>query len=547
MADGALQVRGLTRTFGGVTAVDGVDLEVAPGETLGVIGPNGAGKSTFVGLVSGALRPTSGRILLFGQDVSRLGPAARTRLGVGRTHQIPRPFGQMSVLENLLLAARHAHRDRSRSTRAARGRCRDILARTGLEDVAAAPAGGLPLLRRKRLELARALALRPRLLLLDEIGAGLVESETRDLIALIRELRDEVEAIVLIEHVMDVISACCDRTAVLDFGRLIATGETRQVLRDPTVAAVYLGAAVSTKSAESVEVGGSVEVGRAAGSAGATAAGREAVAGPAHAADWARRDGEPLLRLFDVSVHYGGVRALRGVDLEVADGETVALLGANGAGKTTLARAVSGVVRLDSGRIELAGRRIDGRRPEHVARLGVAHCMEGRRIFGRLSVEENLVLAADGVSRSERAGRLAATYEIFPMLREYRRRPGTALSGGQQQMLAIGRALMAAPQLLIFDEISLGLAPVAVARLYEALARIRTSGVAMLLVEQNVERGLDLADRAYVLAHGSVQLRGSPDAIRDAPELRALYMGESGGTRPAAGEDPPGSATETSN
>jgi ABC-type branched-subunit amino acid transport system ATPase component len=432
----------------------------------------------------------------------------------------------MTVLENLLLAGRHAHG----ATRlaATRRRCLEILDRAGLADAADVPAGRLPLLRRKRLELARALALRPRLLLLDEIGAGLVEHETAELVALTLDLRADVEAMVIVEHVMDVITACCDRTVVLDFGKLIATGPTREVLADPAVAAVYLGTA-STATVVPTEPETTLN-----GVAPARGVSTRDVPGDAATDPLGRPPpaarAEPLLAVRDVSVAYGGVRALRGVSLAVGRGEVVALLGANGAGKTTLARAVSAVVPLAAGQISFAGRRIDRLPAEAIAPLGIAHCMEGRRIFGTLSVEENLLVAADGAAAATVAQRLGTVLATFPALAERRSRPGTALSGGQQQMLAIGRALMSGPQLVIFDEITLGLAPIAVDRLYEALAAIRASGVAMLLVEQNTERGLSLADYAYVLVEGRVALAGRPEEIRRHPALRSLYIGESGGS-----------------
>ena len=495
----ALQVRALSRRFGGVAAVDAVDLEVRRGETLGVIGPNGAGKSTFINLISGALAPSGGSIELFGEDVTGLAAEERTRRGVGRTHQIPRPFGRMSVRENLMLAARHARG--ARDAHAVRERCQRILERTGLADVAAQPAGGLPLLRRKRLELARALALQPRLLLLDEIGAGLIESETRALIELVQSVRAEVEAIVLIEHVMDVITACCERTAVLASGRLLLAGATRAVLADPQVVAVYLGTSDAAAAADAVVTA-------------ATAVAAATAAAP------------PLLAVRGAAVNYGGVRALRGVDLEVRGGEAVALLGANGAGKTTLARAISGAVPLAGGEIRLDGRPLAGLAPERVTALGIGHCMEGRRIFSSLSVEENLLVAVPPAARAAAGARLESVYAMFPALTAHRHKSGTAMSGGQQQMLAIGRALMSAPRLLILDEVSLGLAPIAVGQLYEALARIRATGVAMLIVEQNIHRGLQLADRACVLAHGEARLTGRPDEIRGSRELRELYVGE---------------------
>ncbi len=518
MSGPLLEIAGLTKRFGGVTAVDRLDLRVASGQTLGVIGPNGAGKSTLVGLVSGALRADAGRILLDGHELTRLRAPARARLGVGRTHQVPRPFARMTVLENLLLGRVYGARVRAMGD--ARRQAMEILERTGLAEVAGEPAGSLPLLRLKRLELARALALRPRLLLLDEIGAGLIESELPELIELIRSLRAEVESVLVIEHVVEVIQACSDRVAVLDWGRKLVEGTPGEVLRDPEVAAVYLGTSATAPEA----VAPPTEA-RGPASRPPAPAARPAAPRPAEARG-AAPVGEPLLRVEGVAVRYGAVRALQGVSLEVRRGEIVTLLGANGAGKTTAARAISGMVPLAAGAVWYGGERIDGRRPDQIVSRGIAHCLEGRHIFADLSVQENLELGGRTTTdRAERRRRIQAVHHLFPVLAERRHVSGGLLSGGQQQMLAIGRALMAAPDFVIFDEISLGLAPVVVDRLYHALANVNRRGVAMLVIEQNVERGLALADRAYVLENGRVALHGPPASIRDDPRLLALYVG----------------------
>jgi len=208
----------------------------------------------------------------------------------------------------------------------------------------------------------------------------------------------------------------------------------------------------------------------------------------------------------------------------------VTLLGANGAGKTTTARVLSGMIPAVAGEVRFRGERIDGRKPHEIVALGVAHCMEGRRIFTDLSVEENLELGGrTAPSAAVRRERLARVYDLFDVLEEKRHQSGGSLSGGQQQMLAIGRALMADPQFVIFDEISLGLAPVAVDALYEKLAELHRQGLAMLLIEQNVERRLALAERAFVLEMGVVALSGRPDELRGDPRLRALYVGEAKG------------------
>lgn len=490
-----LRITDLTRQFGGVAAVDHVTLEAYSGEALGIIGPNGAGKSTFVGLISGAVPASSGEIEFCDERITHLQPHARTRLGIGRTYQIPRPFTRMTVRENLELAAWHAHAGQNASK--VRDDVDSILQRTGLADAAQITSGNLPLLRRKRLELARALALRPRLLLLDEIGAGLVEAEIHVLIDLILAIKREVETLVVIEHVMDVITACCERTAVLASGRLLTIGTTHEVLRDPQVAAVYLGTAASTAVEQTTQT--------------------QAV----------QTLGDPLLTISQLAINYGGVHALRGVDLEVRAGHVVTLLGANGAGKTSLARAVSGIVPIASGDLIFVGQTLRNKTADQITQLGIGHCMEGRHIFSRLSVEENLLLALPDRLKHKAHQRLSYMYQLFPALAQRRHKPGTEMSGGQQQMLAIARALMTEPRLVIFDEISLGLAPVIVDQLYAFLAQLRAQGMAILLIEQSVERALSLADYAYVLAHGEIRLQGKPAELLNTPALRALYVGES--------------------
>ena len=499
-----LRVEGLTKQFGGVTAVANVDFTMDRGQVVGLIGPNGAGKSTLIGLLSGTHVADTGRIYLEDENITATSPAVRARCGIGRTHQIPRPFAEMTVLENLLLARHYGAGERGSGQ--ARAHCLEILKRTGLADLAQVRAGQLQLLDRKRLELARALALGPRLLLLDEIGAGLVATEIEELVDLVRALRNEVQSILIVEHVIELITKCCDRVIVLNSGRVLAAGTPDVVLSDSAVAAAYLGTSAKEP----------------AGASSPSCQQRTSIAGATPPSP--RRSGAVLLKVEHVDVDYGGVRALRDVSLEVKLGEVVALLGANGSGKTTLARAISGVVAAAAGSIALDGQSLSGRPTHAAAELGVAHCMEGRRIFGDLTVQENLLLGAIGVTRNERRQRLGQVFSLFPELAGKRLNAGTVLSGGEQQMLAIGRALMAKPRLVIFDEISLGLAPVVVQRLYEALAQLRSTGVAMLLIEQNIERALALADWAYVLARGEIRLAGSPAVLASSPELTSLYL-----------------------
>ena len=408
------------------------------------------------------------------------------------------------MLENLLVARYYG--GHSPAGGDIRSDCEQILRDLGLWSAAAVKAQDLTLLQLKRLELARALALEPRVLLMDEIGAGLVDSEVVELVEVIHQLRHRVEAIVIIEHIMDVIQQCCDRVAVLDWGRLIADGSVQEVMTTPEVVSCYLGTGCGEPLA--------------------------AVRGPASVAA-----AEPLLKVERVSASYGHFRALTDVSFTVAKGEVVALLGTNGAGKTTVARVISGMLPVTAGRIEFAGESIAGRPAHVVTRRGLAHCMEGRRIFADLTVHENLVLAGTSAGKEGLQRRLDRVYELFDVLHERRRKSGKQLSGGQQQMLAIGRALMAAPSLIIFDEVALGLAPATVDKLYEKLVTIRDEGTTMIVIEQNVERGLALADRVFVMEKGTIALAGAPADLRGDPRLEALYMGEAQTTEFVSSED----------
>ena len=225
-----------------------------------------------------------------------------------------------------------------------------------------------------------------------------------------------------------------------------------------------------------------------------------------------------------LSVRYGAVEAVRDLSLEVKPGEIVGLIGPNGAGKSSTLHAVMGVAPIAGGDVRLDGRSLVGRRPEDVARRGIGLVPEGRRIFGELTVEENLRLGLAGRRRGSIGGGVARAYDLFPVLREYRSRQAGVLSGGQQQQLAIGRALAADPAVLLLDEPSLGLAPKIVDVVFEALAQIRDSGLGVLLVEQRAQRTVALADRSHVLANGELRLTLGPEDAGDTDRLVAAYL-----------------------
>ncbi len=233
-----------------------------------------------------------------------------------------------------------------------------------------------------------------------------------------------------------------------------------------------------------------------------------------------------MLELQDVEVYYGSIRALKGVSLTVGDGELVTLIGANGAGKSTTLRAISSLLHPRSGKITYHGEALNGLAPHRVVALGISHCPEGRHVFGGLTVEENLRLGA--VQRKDRgavADDIERSYSLFPRLKERRRQLGGTLSGGEQQMLAISRALMSRPKLLLLDEPSLGLAPLFVEMIFETIRQLKATNTTILLVEQNARLALDVADRAYVLESGRVTLSGPAAELQHNPDVEHTYLG----------------------
>ena len=234
---------------------------------------------------------------------------------------------------------------------------------------------------------------------------------------------------------------------------------------------------------------------------------------------------DPMLEVSGLDVAYGGISAVRDLSFEVGRGEIVGLIGPNGAGKSTTLNAIMGIVGARSGAIRLAGASLVGRSPEDVARSGVALVPEGRRIFADLTVEENLRLGlAARRSREGTGADMDAVFELFPVVREFRRRPAGALSGGQQQQLAIARALVSRPDVLLLDEPSLGLSPTVVNVVFDALARVRDRGITVLLVEQRAQRTVALADRTYVIANGALRLVLTPADAADTDKMVAAYL-----------------------
>lgn len=236
-------------------------------------------------------------------------------------------------------------------------------------------------------------------------------------------------------------------------------------------------------------------------------------------------DKTAVLKLRDVVVRYGGIEAVRGISMDVYEGELVTLIGGNGAGKSTTLRSISGVKTISGGEIYFDNFRIDGRPSHEIVKMGVVQVPEGRRIFPRMSVRENLVMGTYARKRSVDED-MARVFELFPRLKEREKQAGGTLSGGEQQMLAVGRAMMADPKVLMLDEPSMGLAPMFVERIFELVAKIHDEGTTVLLVEQNAQLALQIADRGYVLETGEIVLQDEADSLLRNDRVRKAYLGE---------------------
>ena len=360
------------------------------------------------------------------------------------------------------------------------------------------PAGRLGLLARKRLEIARALATGPPLLLLDEVAGGLTDPEVTVLVEIVRDINAEGIAVIWIEHVVRALTSLVSRMTCLYGGEFIGDGTPAEVLANPRVREVYLGS--DPIDASTVQ----------------------AVIEEKDPMSSREESGAPLLEVRDLVVHHGQLRALSGISLTVYPGEVYALIGANGAGKSTLLRTIAGLHHPTTGSITYDGRDVTGLRPEKRATAGIVMVPEGRRLFPSLTLEENLKVGASYARNGPWT--IERVFELFPWMKERRGQKTAQMSGGEQQSVAIGRALVANPRMLLLDELSLGLAPVIVQRIYAMLPQVLESGITVLLVEQDVSQALRVATHLQCLLEGHTTLEGTPAEVTR-EQVEAAYFG----------------------
>ena len=491
-----IEVNSLAKSFGGIHAVRGVSLRMRDRSLHALIGPNGAGKTTAFNLISGMFSPDAGSITLAGESIAGLAPERITRAGVGRSFQITNLFPTLTVAENVRLAVQsrdpkrfafwtHAHALANVNRETA-----EVVRTMGLAGVEAAEAASLSYGGQRLLDMSLALATKPRVLLLDEPLAGLATAERERVGQLIKGISRDIP-VLLVEHDIDRVFALADAVTVMNDGEVLVDGTVDDARDSARVQEVYIGS------------------------------GAHALAGRARAS--AARE-TTLLRLAAVNTFYGKSHILHDVSFEVKDNEIVALLGRNGAGKSTVLKTLVGITPPASGDITLGAETLARRPSAEITRRGISYVPQGRGLFAGMSVAENMELGR--LKRRNGAGRFwdeEKIFEFFPRIKERWRSPADFLSGGEQQMVAVARALSGDTRLLLLDEPFEGLAPAVVEELFEAFDKLRQE-VSILIVDHHLDLALALSDRTVALERGMVTHIGPSQALSADIDLRRKVL-----------------------
>ena len=473
-----LEVTAVNKHFGGIQAVRDAGLTLHAGEIHALIGPNGAGKTTTFNLISGMFVPDSGTVRLNGQEIQALPPQHICRQGLARSFQITNLFRGLSIYENLRLSLQAQHpgsfnvwRDID-SYPKVHAETAELMKFLGLEGIEDTEAGELSYGGQRLVDLGIALGSKPQVLLMDEPLAGLAAGERERVSHLVKTIASNIP-VLIVEHDIDRVLGFSQRVTVMNEGSVLMAGTPEQARADQRVQEVYTGSGTPPVT------------GRVAGLAG---------------------ERPQLLRFEGVNAFYGKSHILNDATLDVREGEIVALLGRNGAGKSTLLKALTGLLKPASGKIEFAGRDIAGLPAPDIARLGIGYVPQGRGLFAGMTVADNLALGRLARSTDGSNGTVWSEekiLQVFPRLKGRMQTPADYLSGGEQQMVAVARALSGNVKLLLLDEPFEGLAPAVVQELFTLFDQLR-SQVSILIVEHNLDLVLALADRVFALERGAV-------------------------------------------
>jgi len=500
----AIELDNVGMDFDGFVALKDINAQVMPGEIVGVIGPNGAGKSTLMNVITGVYKPTTGIVRISGVDNAKLRSADISNLGVARTFQNLQIFGGLTAIENVMVGLHKEHEtnilkiglglgiDKDRS---AASHAQALIEFVGLGERANMLASELSYGEQRYMEIARALATNPKVLLLDEPAAGLRGADMDHLKKLIQHISDAGIAVMVIEHHMDVIAELSDRVLAINFGQPMAPiGSPAEVLANPNLMEAYLGSKIDNATATP------------------------------HRLETSKKPiGKPMLIIEGLIGGYNASEILHGVSLHVDEGEVVSILGSNGAGKTTTLKAVSGMLDSAVGRIEFLGHNLLSLRKNERSKLGLAHVPEGRRVIATLTVEDNLELGGWCQVKLDKA-QIEEIFEMFPRLKDRRKQYAGTLSGGEQQMLVIGRALMSKPKMLLLDEPSMGLAPNLTEEVFATIEKLKDQDMTILIVEQFADKALGMSDRAVVLQRGEVAVEGDAVELRGNESIQKAYL-----------------------
>jgi len=472
-----LEVEGIYKNFGGIRAVSNASLTVATGEIHALIGPNGAGKTTLFNVVSGLFPPSRGSVRLYGKPIHRLPSHRICQQGIARSFQITNLFRTLSIYENLRLSLQAKHPGRFNIWRGidsypeVHAETAELIKFLGLEGIEQTEGGELSYGGQRLVDLGIALGSKPQVLLLDEPLAGLAAAERERVSNLVKNVAAQIP-VLIVEHDIDRVLGFSQRVTVMNQGEVLMAGTPAEVRNDRRVQEVYTGTGIPPVT-------------------GRTAEG-------------VRRP--PVLRFEKVNAFYGKSHILNDATLDVREGEIVALLGRNGAGKSTLLKALAGLVPPASGRIEYADRDIAGLPAPDIARLGIGYVPQGRGLFAGMTVADNLALGRLARATDGSTGVVWSEEQIlnyFPRLKERMHIAADYLSGGEQQMVAVARAMSGNVKLLLLDEPFEGLAPAVVLELYKVFDQLRQH-VSIVIVEHNLDLVLSLADRVFALERGAV-------------------------------------------